>query len=166
MLLSETNRHADLQQSTGADGAHRDLGLGLFDARKDVLAAGQKNLSLVRQRQFARCTVQQSGTQPRLEVRYVSRDCRLRHVQSIGRGNEATGLFASKLTPSGQIIQESSEVATEVAKFISPLIKAIREELQIPFDFDVYEALQASSMQNQRDALANFLREVRKLNQG
>lgn len=65
-----------------------------------------------------------------------------------------------------RLIQESSEVATEVAKFISPLIKAIREELQIPFNFDVYEALQASSMQNQRDALANFLREVRKLNQG
>lgn len=65
-----------------------------------------------------------------------------------------------------RLIQESSEVATEVAKFISPLIKAIREELQIPFDFDVYEALQASSMQNQRDALANFLREIRKLNQG
>lgn len=62
-----------------------------------------------------------------------------------------------------RLIQECSEAATSVAKLISPLIKAVREELQVPLDFDIYDALQESSIQNQREALANFLHETRKL---
>ncbi len=59
-----------------------------------------------------------------------------------------------------RLTNECSEVASSLGILLLPLVKAVRDELELPFDLDVYSALQKENAERQRQALTSFLREL------
>lgn len=59
-----------------------------------------------------------------------------------------------------RLTHECSEAASSLGLVLLPLVKAVREELDLPLDLDVYRALQEESAERQRQSLEAFLREL------
>ncbi len=74
---------------------------------------------------------------------------------------EERGLLGKTLEESHyRFVNECSETATSFGTTLLPLVKAVREELELPLDLDAYRALQEENITRQREALEGFLREL------